>query len=678
MCGIAGCLAAGGGTPPSRDMLERMCAALYHRGPDECGLYRDRLVGLAHTRLAIVDLATGQQPMSNEDGSLWIVMNGEIFNHVELRRELESSGHRFRTRSDTEVAVHAWEAWGEQAFTRFNGQWALAIWDASRRALVLSRDRFGVRPLYWCEHRGRLYFASEVKALFAADSTLPRSLDPVGLAQTFTFWSVVPPQSVFAGVQELEPGHVQIVADARRTTRPYWKPDFPASPEEGFCGSRDEAAEETARRLEEAVRLRVRRADVPVGCYLSGGLDSSLVAALGRRFAGKGFCTFSARFEDAEYDETPHQRLVAQHIGAEHRDIVVRRRDIAEALPDVVWHAERPVLRTGPAPLFLLSRITGQAGIKAVLTGEGADELFAGYDIFREGKIRRFWARDPHSLRRSLLLGRLYPYLARSPVAHPALARQFFGRGLERGLDPGFAHLPRWRAAQAIQRLFARDLRAQLDGRDVVAEHLAALPERFGAWAPLAQDQFIEMTTLLPGYILSSQGDRMLMAHSVEGRFPFLDADVVALANALPASYKLRVLDEKHVLKRLGRGVLPPDILRRTKQPYRAPDAACFAGPDVPAWVEDAVSERALAEAGVFDPGGVRHLYDTCRRGEARRASHSDNMALVGVLTTQLLHRQFVAMLDTRPSPERSPRTVVDRLDPRAPRRVPLGAADGD
>jgi len=672
MCGIAGCLVTDSESPPpSLGLLERMAAALHHRGPDERGLYRDRRVGLAHARLAIVDLTTGQQPLSNEDGSLWVVMNGEIFNYLELRQELMTLGHRFRTRSDTEVAVHAWEAWGEQAFNRFNGQWAIALWDAASRTLVLSRDRLGVRPLYSCEHRGRFYFASEVKAIFAADPTVPRSLDPIGLAQTFTFWSVVPPQSVFAGIRELQPGHVQIVRESQGTNRPYWVPEFPATPEAGFAGSLTEAVEETARRLEQAVRLRMLRADVPVGCFLSGGLDSSLVAALGLRVKGPGFCTFSIRFEDAEYDETAYQRLMARHLGTEHREIVVSRQDIAEALAAVVWHTERPILRTAPAPLFLLSRAVRQAGIKAVLTGEGADEVFAGYDIFREGKIRRFWARQPRSLQRPLLLGRMYPYLSRSPVAYPALARQFFGRGLDRWREPGFAHHPRWQAAHAIQRLFAPGLRAELEGRDVVAEQLSELPPRFVTWSPLAQDQYLEMKILLAGYILSSQGDRMLMAHSVEGRLPFLDCDVVALANALPAAYKLRVLDEKHVLKRVAEGTLPLDILRRSKQPYRAPDAVCFAGRVVPDWVEDAMSERALASAGIFEPGGVRQLYGMCRAGGVQQFANTVNMALIGVLTTQLVHQQFVATARQWQTPEVPPQTLVDRLETRARSAAP-------
>ncbi len=664
MCGIAGCVAVDAGTaPPSLGQLQAMTAALRHRGPDESGVYRDRRAGLAHTRLSIIDLATGQQPLCNEDGSLWIVLNGEIFNYLELREELLALGHRFRTTSDTEVAVHAWEAWGERSFERFNGQWAIALWDTARETLVLSRDRLGVRPIYTCRHHGRLYFASEVKAIFAADPTIRRAFDPVGLAQTFTFWSPVPPQTVFAGVQEIEPGHVRIVRGGRVEDRAFWSPSFPVSDVDGFGGSIEDAADETARRLEKAVALRMLRADVPVGSYLSGGLDSSLVAALGLRAkGGESFCTFSIRFEDTEYDETAFQRMMAARLGSEHREVIVSRGDIAEALPEVVWHAERPMLRTAPVPLYLLSQIVRRAGIKVVLTGEGADEVFAGYDIFREGKVRRFWARQPHSTRRPQLLGRMYPYLARSPVALPALARQFFGRDLDRWQAPGFAHQPRWQAAHALQRLFSQGLQAAIGGRDVSAEFLASLPPDLPRWSSLAQDQYIEMRTLLAGYILASQGDRMLMAHSVEGRFPFLDADVVALAASLPPSYKLRVLDEKHVLKRLAREIVPPEIIARKKQPYRAPDALSFAGPTVPDWVEDVMSERSLSACGVFDTQGARRLFEKCRAGRSAQFSNADNMALVGVLTTQVLHRRFIEPATLPPFPTTVPDTLVDRV----------------
>ncbi len=669
MCGIAGVLTLQqGAPPPDLGDLAAMVGALRHRGPDEFGLFRDRRAGLGHARLSIIDLATGQQPLCNEDGSLWVVFNGEIFNYVELRAELVALGHRFRTRSDTEVIVHAWEAWGTRAFERFNGQFAIALWDSANEELVLARDRLGVRPVYLCEHGGRLWFASEVRAIFAGDPSIPRTLDPVGLAETFTFWTVVPPQSVFATVTELEPGHVRTVSRRGTEDRAFWSPRYPAGGREAFAGSLDEAAARVRSALQEAVRLRMLRADVPVGSYLSGGLDSSLVAAMGRLAKGEKFLTFSIRFEDAEYDETPYQRSVAALIESDHREIVVRRQDIAAAFPEVVAHAERPLLRTAPAPLFLLSKLVRDSGIKVVLTGEGADEMFAGYDLFREGKVRRFWGRRPASAMRPRLLERLYPYLLRSPVAQQAMAREFFGKGRERWAEPGFSHQTRWQGAAALQRLFAPDFRSQAAGTDVVERLLGSLPPEFGSWSHLAQDQYLEVRTLLSGYLLSSQGDRMLMAHSVEGRFPFLDADVVELANSLPPSYKLRVLDEKHVLKRAAAGLVPDGVLRRPKQPYRAPDALSFVGATAPDWIAAVLDRRAVADAGVFEPRAIERLWRKCQAsGGGAQFSNADNMALVGVLSTGLLHELLVRKAPSRGATVRF-LTFIDR--------VPAQAAD--
>jgi asparagine synthase (glutamine-hydrolysing) len=639
-----------------------MAGALRHRGPDELGIYRSRRAGLAHARLSIIDLACGQQPMANEDGTLWVVFNGEIFNYVELREELLERGHRFRTRSDTEVILHAFEEWGEGAFARFNGQFALALWDEKQEALTLARDRQGVHPLYYCEHEGRLGFASEVKALFAGEPSLPRAFDPVGLEETFTFWSVVPPQSVFLGISELRPGHVRTwLRDGTTRERPFWQPRYPEDGQGGFQGSLREATERVGAALQKATRLRMLRADVPVGSYLSGGLDSSLVATLGREALGERLHTFSLRFADAEYDETEYQRLMATRLGSEHREVVVTREDIARVFPEVVTHAERPLLRTAPAPLFLLSRLVREAGIKVVLTGEGADEMFAGYDLFREGTIRRFWARQPGSKLRPRLLERLYPYLSRSPVAQGAMARQFFGRHLADWRQPGFAHETRWQTTSALKRLFSPEQRQATEGLDVVARLLDTLPTDFPRWTHLAQDQYLEIRTLLSGYLLSSQGDRMLMAHSVEGRFPFLDTEVVELASTLPAPYKLRGLDEKHILKRAAEKLLPSSILRRKKQPYRAPDALCFVGDKPPEWVAEVLSESALRDAGVFEPGAVSRLWAKCRaQAHAPQFSNTDNMALVGVLSTQLLHRQLLRAAPS--SALRTPKTLVERL----------------
>jgi asparagine synthase (glutamine-hydrolysing) len=662
MCGIAGYAALRDDVPPPDfESLADMAGAIRHRGPDEFGLFRDRFAGFAHARLSIIDLATGQQPLSNETGRLWICFNGEIFNYLELKAELEQRGHRFRTRCDTEVIVHAYEEWGDGAFQRFNGQWAVALWDCDDRKLVLARDPYGVRPLHVCEHRGRLYFASEVKAIFAADASIPRAFDPVGLDQILSFWGPVPPRTVFAGVSEVEPGAVRTYHRGSVRTSWAWTPSYPGDGHAGFSGSLDDAVVAVREALETATSLRMLRADVPVGSYLSGGLDSSLVAALGLRAKGERFQTFSLRFEDAEYDETGYQRQMVDYLGSDHHEVLVSRADIARAFPDVIRHTERPILRTAPAPLFLLSKLVQDAGIKVVLTGEGADEMFAGYDLFREAKVRRFWGRQPESKWRPLLLDRLYPYLARSPVSQRAMARQFFGQQLASWAEPGFGHDPRWRSTAALRRLVTPEMRPGAGVRDVREAFLDTLPAAFGSWSHLAQDQYVEIRTLLSGYLLSAQGDRMLMAHSVEGRFPFLDRNVCALADSLPASHKLRVLDEKHVLKKAAAGLVPPAILARTKQPYRAPDALAFAG-DGAEWIDEIASDHAVREAGVFAPALVQQLVGKCRtRAAAGQFSNSDNMALVGVLSSMLVYDQLV-----RRQPAAGPtvpfRTQVDLL----------------
>ena len=660
MCGIAGIVDLRGDHPPATEALGRMMGAMRHRGPDEFGRYRDRHAGLAHARLSIIDLAAGQQPMTNEDETLWIVFNGEIFNYVELRAELLAAGHTFRTRSDTEVILHAWEEWGEGALDRFNGQWAFALWDARTRRLVLARDRVGVRPLYYAEHGGRVVFGSEVKVVLAGDPALPRAWDPAGLDEAFTFWTVIAPRTVVAGVRELEPGHVRIYEvgrDSAVSDRAWWTPRYDAD----FRGSLADAAAAVRAALEQATRLRMLRADVDVGSYLSGGLDSSLIATMGLAAKGSGFHTFSLRFEDAEYDEGEFQRVMSRHLGTTHHEVVVSRADIARVFPRVIWHAERPILRTAPAPMFLLSALVREHGIKVVLTGEGADEMFAGYDLFREAAVRRFWARAPRSTARPRLLDKLYPYLARSPVSQRAMAQAFFGQGLDRWREPGFGHDTRWRTTAAVKRLLRADMKES--GSGAITRLLADLPPDFARWSHLAQDQYIEVRTLLGGYLLSAQGDRMLMGNSIEGRFPFLDKDVIALAGSLPDSYKLRGLDEKHVLKRLGRDLLPPEILARPKQPYRAPDALAFigGGPDR-TWVDEMMSPDTAAAAGVFEPSAVAQLWAKCRAKAATpQFSNTDNMAVVGVLSTHLVWQQLLRTPADVSAPPDVVRTVVDR-----------------
>jgi len=614
-----------------------MVARLDHRGPDERGLYRDERVGLGQTRLSIIDLSGGSQPLCNEDGRIWVVFNGEIYNYVELAEELRALGHTFRTKSDTEVIVHAYEEWGEGCCTRFNGQWAYALWDTVKKRLVLSRDRLGVRPLYMGRVEGRLIFASEVKALWA-DPDLPREYDRRGLAQVFTFWSALAPRTVHRRVSMLPPGHLAVLDDKISVIAPYWKPSYPAI-RLGGEGLPDVQPHARALResLGKAVKLRMLRADVPVGVYLSGGIDSSVIAALCREEVGGLLRTFSLRFKDRDFDEGTYQRLMVERLGTEHSEVEVGYDDIARIFPDVIKHTETPILRTAPAPLFLLSRLVRQSGYKVVLTGEGSDEMLAGYDIFREALVRRFCARQPNSKCRPKLLGRLYPWMSRSPARAQAFAQAFFAKGQERLGSPVYSHIPRWETAMALWRLFSQETRAALAEFAPIEEIETVLPPEVRLWDPLSQAQYLEVRTLLGEYLLGAQGDRMLMAHSVEGRFPFLDPDVVELCNAMPPLVKLRVLDEKHVLKAAMRDLLPEEILTRPKQPYRAPDAQTFVQEGAPDYVAELLSENTLKKAGIFDPVAVERLVAKCKRFKDIPPSNSDNMALVGVLSTMLL-----------------------------------------
>jgi asparagine synthase (glutamine-hydrolysing) len=638
MCGICGIVTDG--PPPDLDLLEQMIGRLRHRGPDGTGWVRDRRAALGHARLAVVDVPGGAQPLCNEDGTVWVTFNGEIFNYVELRHELRALGHTFRSAGDTEVVVHAWEEWGEACFSRFNGQWALGLWDCREERLVLSRDRQGVQPLFFTRDQNRLVFASEVKAILA-DSSVGRAFDPAGLREVLTYWSTVAPRTVFRGIEQLEPGFVAVLDRDGFRKAPYWRISFPQRGQEPRQDTWSNA-EALRASIVEATRLRFLRSDVPVGAYLSGGIDSAVTAAVVSRFTDAPVHTFSLRFADAEYDEGPHQQRLARELGTEHEEIVVSHADIAEVFPQVVRHAETPVLRAAPAPMFLLAALVRENGFKVVVTGEGADEVLGGYDIFREARTRLFWSRDPDSRKRARASELLYPWMSRSPGRAPAFARSFFGLNLD-DADPAVSHRPRWTTTATIGALLSPDLHEQV-ARSAADDVVAQMPVDSDGWDPLSRAQWLEMTTLLPGYVLSSQGDRMLMANSVEGRFPFLDPDVVELANTLPARHKLFGLEEKYLLKRAFADLVPAEIVHRPKQPYRAPDAAAFFfSGSRPDWIAEVTSPEAVREAGVFDPARVAALLGKCEARAGRGMGNTDNMRVMAVLSTQLTHREFVA-----------------------------------
>jgi len=647
MCAICGVLNLNGDRPIESETIRTMIAMARHRGPDEAGIYRDDRVGLGHARLSIIDLSGGSQPLSNEDRTVWVVFNGEIFNYLELRRELESRGHRFRTSSDTETIAHAYEEYGHRCVEHFNGQFAFALWDARARELFLARDRLGIRPLFYAVRDGRLVFASEIKSI-GAHPGMTLEIDPVALDQIFTFWVTISPRSVFRGVMEVPPAHYMVVRDGQTRLERYWQLDFP---EQGAESGEpiESLAEELREALIESTRLRLR-ADVPVGAYLSGGLDSSVITTIIKNYTEAPLITFSIRFEDDRYDEGRYQNELVEHLETHHREAKCFGDDIAEVFPEVVWHTENPILRTAPAPLFLLSRLVRQSSIKVVLTGEGADEFLGGYNIFKEAKIRRFWARYPESKWRPLLLQKLYPYLAQSPTRAKYYWRQFFGSGLEQTELPYYSHLLRWGNTGKLKALFSDSLRSAVGTHDSMAELESILSQRIDLWNPLSRAQYVEVCTFLSGYLLNSQGDRMAMAHSVEGRFPFLDHHVLEMCSRIPAKYKLRGLDEKHILKRSMEREIPQSIVRRAKQPYRAPDSPCFFGRNTPGYVRELLSENGLRRTGLFDQESVSRLVRKCERKSGQPLSARDDMALVGVLSTQLLYHNFVERFSERVS----------------------------
>lgn len=644
VCGIAGFSGPDVQPDAARPLLERMIRTLAHRGPDGYGFHAEPGIGLAHARLSIIDLATGDQPIHNPRRDVWTVFNGEIFNYVELRAELEAAGHVFYTQSDTEVIVHLYDRYGDRFVDHLNGQFAIALWDARRQRLVLARDRTGIRPLFHAQARGRTWFASEAKALLAA---LPEcaTLDPLGLVQTLSTWSAVEPRTVYRGVHSLPPGCLlAIERDGSQTFTRYWDWTFPDAEDttvSRYPGSVEDATAELRALLVDAVRLQLR-ADVPVGAYLSGGLDSSGIVAMIRGFTDTPVRTFSVAFEDGEFDESQHQQAMVRHLGTDHTTLRCTRADIGRAFPRYMRHAETPVLRSAPVPLMLLSGSVREHGYKVVLTGEGADEVFGGYDLFKEAKVRRFWARQPGSRLRPRLLERLYGYLPNSPVSNPAFAQSFFGQGLEHIHRPVFAHVPRWITSQRALAFLSPELRASVGGWDALGEMEATLPDGIGRWSPLAQDQYVEAKSLLAGYLLSAQGDRVAMANSIEGRVPYLDHRVVEFASRLPPSWKIHGLTEKYLLRKALADLLPADIANRTKQPYRAPDSQSFFIDGQPLdYVEDLLSPDRIRAAGYFDATAVTRLFDKCRAGRA--TGFADNQAFMGVLSTMLVHDSTVA-----------------------------------
>jgi asparagine synthase (glutamine-hydrolysing) len=661
MCGICGIVNYADRPTPDADLVQSMIGQLHHRGPDSSRMYMDYRAILGHTRLAIIDLETGAQPLSNENETLWITYNGELYNYIELRAELLAAGHKFKTKSDTEVFVHAYEEWGTQCFNRFNGQWAASIWDTKNNICILSRDRAGIRPLYYTFHKGRLHFASEVKAIFA-DRSIPRMFDIEGLQQIFTFWCTVAPRTVFAGIKQLPPAHFAILRcgppkEQSFKTEMYWRSHYPPK-QPGNALSIKDAEEKFRNLLIEAVQIRFNRSDVPVGAYLSGGLDSSISSAIISKYTNTPLNTFSVQFADSNFDESRYQKIMATRLGTKHQCVSIQRSEIGEVFPEVMWHAEHPILRSAPAPLFLLSKLVRASGYKVVVTGEGADEVLAGYDIFREAKAREFIARNPTSSKRSEIVSFLYPWMDRAPGQAPAFARAFFSNNLD-PKDRALSHRTRWETTAKAQMILSRDVQNLIGKTSIIEKLIADMPKESDGWDVSARAQSLETTTILAGYILSSQGDRMLMANSIEGRFPFLDVNIVEYANSLPSQIKLMGLNEKYILKKAFSNILPAEIISRPKQPYRAPDAGSFFSTAEPAWLGEITKESYVEESGIINPFALALLMKKGRKCNGMSMSNTDNMRIVGALSTLLCHEYFIKGDSSSYRRNKAPKTLT-------------------
>jgi asparagine synthase (glutamine-hydrolysing) len=453
----------------------------------------------------------------------------------------------------------------------------------------------------------------------------------------FTFWSPLPGRSMFRGVAEIPPAHYMLVSEGAVRVERYWwaalGPTRTAATQGGL-----EVEEDLLRLLSDSIRLRLR-ADVPVGVYLSGGLDSSTIASIVRHQHSNRLDGFSVAFTDASFDERDHQRLMAEHLGIAHHVIEISHQDIGDALPDAIWHMEVPTLRTAPVPMYLLSRLVRESGLKVVLTGEGADEIFAGYDVFKEAKVRAYWAREPASSRRPQLLRRLHPEVFAHAQLGDAFLKAIFGRDLANVTAPDYSHSVRWRNTRRTWRFLDDDV-TRGRGAAPIDSLASMLPDDFASWGIVERAQLLEMTVFLPGYLLSSQGDRVALAHSVEGRYPFLDPRLVEFANALPSRLKLAGLREKDVLRRVARRFLPKAILGRRKQPYRAPIHRSLFPQRPLDYVDALLDDASLRHSKLFKAESVRQLRAKVLRGSP--LGETDDMALAGIISTQLLHHQFV------------------------------------
>ena len=636
MCGIAG-FYGDINKKQSVSTLQHMLTRIKHRGPDQSGVYVSDYVGLGSVRLSIIDLSSGTMPISNHDNSLWIVFNGEIYNYIELRDELIQKNHSFKTLSDTEVILHLYEEYGPECLKKLNGQFAIAIWDKHKEELFLARDRVGIRPLFYTQTKSAFVFASEIKT-FMEYPEVSLKFSNKALLEYVTFWTALSPNTVFEDVFEVPPGTYLIVNSKGIKSNTYWELPI-VKPNAYNFTTVEEAAAAFENIFLDAIKLRLR-ADVPVAAYLSGGIDSSITTSFIKQVSPTKLKTFSIGFAETDFDESAYQNIAASYFKTEHSCVTCSEQDISNYFKEVVWFAEAPLLRTAPTPMGLLSKSVRDHNIKVVITGEGADELLGGYNIFKEAKIKHFWAKDPQSKIRPLLLKKLYPYLPQINKASSNMLKMFFGYKLTETDSPIYSHLLRWHNTSRIKNYFSDSIKESIKDYSPIEDVEAKLEPKLSGYDYLTKAQWLEIHLFMSGYLLSSQGDRMGMANSIEGRYPFLDHRVIEFCMALHPDLKLHGLNEKYLLKKMMKDRLPDEILNRSKQAYRAPIRSLFVSKDLPEYLKTMLSEDCIKEFGVFNVEHVKTLLSKIVSN--KWVSEMDNMAITAVLSIQILYDLFI------------------------------------
>jgi asparagine synthase (glutamine-hydrolysing) len=595
MCGIAGFVdsphvAATFNLDASRGLVHQMCEVIRHRGPDDEGIWVTDGVALGMRRLSIIDLSTGQQPIHNEDRTVWVVFNGEIYNFKELRRDLEAAGHVFYTSTDTEVIVHAYEQWGTGAIPRLRGMFGLAIWDVRSRSLIVARDRIGIKPMHYAIARGRLYFGSEIKSLLQAPD-VPRDLDLDAIDHYLSFLYTPRDGSIFASVRKLPPGHFLIWKNGAVAIERYWQ--LPAT--ETYRGSEADAVHELRAVLTDAVRSHLV-SDVPLGAFLSGGVDSSLVVGLMSEASPARVKTFSIGFNEPAFDELEHARRVAQHFGTDHHEMVVEP-DAVGILDRLISHFDEPFADSSAIPTWYVSEMA-RRHVTVVLSGDGGDELFGGYDRYLpHPRVVAFDRFSPRGVRRVAAI-------AAARLPHGIRGKNFL-RHVGRDERGRYLDAIRFFGADEKPALLTMDARRRM--HEVDAEHrLARHFERYSELPWASQMMRFDTETYLPEDVLTKV-DRMSMAHSIESRVPLLDNDVVAFASTLPASLKIKQNRRKHVLKEVAATLLPAEILNRRKQGFGVPLGVWFRG-NLRELFSDTLLSPASLQRGYFQPGFVRQI----------------------------------------------------------------------